>query len=149
MRTAATGLPRNLTPPGCALILPSLRDTVAARGGCAASSYNRAIAQKVVAIYTDDLTGEESSEATHTFSLDGVQYEIDLAPDSYDQLLEAMAPFTKAGRKTGRTRKSHKVTAVSCDDSAAIRVWAKEAGYDVSNRGRVPAEVREAYAKAH
>ncbi|WP_043266800.1 Lsr2 family protein [Streptomyces sp. CT34] len=108
------------------------------------------MAQKVVTIYTDDLTGEESSEATtHTFSLDGVQYQIDLAPESYDQLLEAMAPFTKAGRKTGRTRKSPKATAVSRDDSAAIRAWAKEAGYEVSNRGRVPAEVREAYAKAH
>ncbi|KIZ15774.1 histone-like nucleoid-structuring protein Lsr2 [Streptomyces natalensis] len=108
------------------------------------------MAQKVVTICTDDLTGEESSEATtHTFSLDGVQYEIDLAPDSYDQLLEAMAPFTKAGRKTGRARKSHKATAVSRDDSAAIRAWAKEAGFEVSNRGRVPAAVREAYAKAH
>ncbi|WP_051877080.1 histone-like nucleoid-structuring protein Lsr2 [Streptomyces natalensis] len=78
-----------------------------------------------------------------------MQYEIDLAPDSYDQLLEAMAPFTKAGRKTGRARKSHKATAVSRDDSAAIRAWAKEAGFEVSNRGRVPAAVREAYAKAH
>ncbi|GGU98579.1 Lsr2 family protein [Streptomyces albospinus] len=108
------------------------------------------MAQKVVTIYTDDLTDEESSEATtHTFSLDGVQYEIDLAPDSYDQLLEAMAPFTEAGRKTGRPRKSHKATDVSRDDSAAIRAWAKEAGHEVSDRGRVPAEVREAYAKAH
>ncbi|MEU5307153.1 histone-like nucleoid-structuring protein Lsr2 [Streptomyces noursei] len=44
------------------------------------------MAQKVVTIYTDDLTGEESSEATtHHLSLDGVEYEIDLAPDSFDQ----------------------------------------------------------------
>ncbi|KUN03181.1 hypothetical protein AQI95_24390 [Streptomyces yokosukanensis] len=109
------------------------------------------MAQKTVTIYTDDLTGEESSEAAnHTFSLDGVQYEIDLGPDSYDQLLEALAPFTRAGRKIGRTRKPVKATAASGgEDSAAIRAWAKEAGYEISSRGRVPAEVREAYAKAH
>ncbi|MEU7181031.1 MULTISPECIES: Lsr2 dimerization domain-containing protein [Streptomyces] len=63
------------------------------------------MAQKVITIYTDDLTGEESSEAaTHTIALDGVNYEIDLGPDSYDQLLEAMAPFTKADRKSGKAQ---------------------------------------------
>ncbi|WP_438484230.1 histone-like nucleoid-structuring protein Lsr2 [Streptomyces sp. S186] len=109
------------------------------------------MAQKVVTIYTDDLTGEESSEATtHVLSLDGVEYEIDLAPDSYDQLLEAMAPFTNVGRRIRKTGgKARKAAAVSREDSAAVRAWAKEAGYDVSARGRVPAEVREAYAKAH
>ncbi len=109
------------------------------------------MAQKIVTIYTDDLTGEESEEAaTHSFSLDGVAYEIDLGPDSYEQMLEAFGPFIKAGRKAGRTRKPSKATAaLSRDDSAAIRAWAKEAGYTVSDRGRVPSEVREAYAKAH
>ncbi|MER6380742.1 Lsr2 family protein [Streptomyces sp. NPDC001127] len=107
------------------------------------------MAQKMVTIYTDDLTGEESSEATtHTFSLDGVQYEIDLGHDTYDQMLQAFGPFIKAARKTGRTRTTRKA-AVVAEDTAAIRAWAKEAGYEISNRGRVPGEVREAYAKAH
>ncbi|CDR02336.1 Lsr2-like protein [Streptomyces iranensis] len=34
-------------------------------------------------------------------------------------------------------------------DTAEIRAWAKENGYEVSDRGRVPATVREAYAKAN
>ncbi|MFF4607887.1 Lsr2 family protein [Streptomyces sp. NPDC001339] len=107
------------------------------------------MAQKIVTIYTDDLTGEESEEAaTHTFSLDGVAYEIDLGPDSYDQLLEALGPFVKAGRKTATTRRSRK-TSARTEDTAAIRAWAKEQGYAVSERGRVPADIREAYAKAH
>ncbi|MFJ5594750.1 Lsr2 family protein [Streptomyces noursei] len=106
------------------------------------------MAQKTVIIYTDDLTGEETSEAaTHTIALDGVTYEIDLGPDSYDKLLEAVGPFLKAGRKTGRTRKPRKATA-SGDDTAAIRAWAKENGYQVNDRGRVPADIREAYQKA-
>ena len=68
------------------------------------------MAQKIVTIYMDDLTGEETSEAaTHTLSLDGVTYELDLAPDSYDRLLEAVAPFTRAGRKVARARRSSTV----------------------------------------
>jgi hypothetical protein len=33
--------------------------------------------------------------------------------------------------------------------AAAIRTWAKENGYEISDRGRVPASIREAYATAH
>lgn len=109
------------------------------------------MAQKIVTIYTDDLTGEESTEAaTHTFSLDGVSYEIDLDPDSYEQLLQAFGPFVSAARKQGRGRKpaARSTVARSGEDTAAIRAWAKENGYSVNDRGRVPAEIREAYTKA-
>ncbi|MFI1259292.1 Lsr2 family protein [Streptomyces netropsis] len=109
------------------------------------------MAQKTVTIYTDDLTGEESSEAaTHVFSLDGVGYEIDLGPDSYDMLLEALAPFTKAGRKSGKTRKavSRSGHGGSTEDTAAIRAWAKANGYTVNDRGRVPTDIRAAYKAA-
>jgi hypothetical protein len=112
------------------------------------------MAQKVVTIYTDDLTGEESSEVgTHTFSVDGVTYEIDLVPDSFDKLMDALRPFMESGRKAGRGRKPGAVvrrsTSVSNVDTAAVRSWAKENGYEVNDRGRVPANVREAYEKAH
>ncbi|MFI6475979.1 Lsr2 family protein [Streptomyces sp. NPDC050516] len=109
------------------------------------------MAQKIVTIYTDDLTGEETQEATtHTLVLDGVAYEIDLGPDSYDKLLEAVTPFTRAGRRTsGRARKGAPRPAGSNKDTAAIRAWAKEKGYAVNDRGRVPADVRAAYEKNH
>ncbi|WP_329462028.1 histone-like nucleoid-structuring protein Lsr2 [Streptomyces sp. NBC_01431] len=109
------------------------------------------MAQKIVTIYTDDLTGEETQEAaTHTLVVDGVGYEIDLGPDSYDKLLEAVAPFTKAGRriKAGHLRTAQKASG-GRTDTAAIRAWAKENGYEINSRGRVPAEVREAYDKAN
>ncbi|MFJ8388850.1 Lsr2 family protein [Streptomyces sp. NPDC094438] len=109
------------------------------------------MAQKIVTIYTDDLTGEETQEAaTHSLILDGVAYEIDLGPDSYDRLLEAVAPFTQAGRRvSGRTRKGAPRPAGAGKDTAAIRAWAKEQGYQVNDRGRVPADVRAAYEKQH
>lgn len=108
------------------------------------------MAQKIVTIYTDDLTGEESSDAaTHTFSIDGVNYEIDLTSDSFDKFLEDMQPYTQNGRKLGRAKRSTGgKQPVSSQDTAEIRSWAKENGYEVNDRGRVPAAVREAYAKA-
>ncbi|ONK13297.1 Lsr2 family protein [Streptomyces sp. MP131-18] len=110
------------------------------------------MARKTVIIYTDDLTGKESDEArTHSFSVDGVQYEVDLAPESFDRLLEVLGPFMENGRKLGRGRRAaggaRQVTPV--EDSSKIREWAKEHGYQVSDRGRVPSDVREAYQKAH
>ncbi|MEU7167069.1 Lsr2 family protein [Streptomyces morookaense] len=96
--------------------------------------------------------GEESNAArNHTFSVDGVSYEIDLGPDSYDQMLQALAPFTKAARKQGKGNKrptGRVAPSRPSEDTAKIRAWAKENGYDVNDRGRVPAEIREAFESA-
>ncbi|MFI1973390.1 hypothetical protein BLA24_07740 [Streptomyces cinnamoneus] len=109
------------------------------------------MAQKIITIVTDDLTGEEAEDAkTHSFSIDGVEYEIDLSSDSYEQMLQAFGPFVKAARKQSRGRRSgrHTTAARPTEDTAAIRAWAKENGYSVNDRGRVPAEIREAYSTA-
>ncbi|OKI09746.1 hypothetical protein A6A06_03595 [Streptomyces sp. CB02923] len=115
------------------------------------------MAQKIVTIYTDDLTGEESAEvATHSLAVDGIAYEVDLAPDSYDKLLEAIGPFLKAGRRTGRMKTgagSRKAGSASgsgsgSGETAKIRAWAKDNGYEVNERGRVSADIREAYQNA-
>ncbi|MFF4283645.1 Lsr2 family protein [Streptomyces kronopolitis] len=110
------------------------------------------MAQKIVTVYTDDLTGEESQEAaTHTFTLNGVSYEIDLGPDSYEQMLEAFSPFIRAGRKTGRVRSrvANRSTKGTGEETAEIRAWAKKNGFKVNDRGRVPVDIKEAYEKAH
>ncbi|MEU4173000.1 Lsr2 family protein [Streptomyces sp. NPDC026665] len=107
--------------------------------------------QKTVTIYVDDLTGEESSEiATHSFSLNGIHYEIDLAPESYDELADAFARFIEAGRKVGRDRGNKARTSSSEGPSAEeVRAWARVKGIEVSDRGRIPASVHEAYEIAH
>ncbi|MFE6946520.1 histone-like nucleoid-structuring protein Lsr2 [Streptomyces chartreusis] len=109
------------------------------------------MAQKIVTVFTDDLTGNESEEVqTHTFSLDGVSYEIDLVSESYDKLLEALAPFISSGRKVGRTRSTGKGRRPLMEGPSAeeVRQWARENDYQVNDRGRVPASIREAYEKA-
>ncbi|WP_129843277.1 Lsr2 family protein [Streptomyces sp. RFCAC02] len=110
------------------------------------------MAKKVVTIYTDDLTGGEAADVgTHTFSLDGVNYEIDLGPDSFDRLLDALRPFIDKGRKTGRTQRSASAPkrAATGADPAKVREWARANGFEVNDRGRVPGHVQEAYDKAH
>ncbi|MFE0359338.1 Lsr2 family protein [Streptomyces nigra] len=109
------------------------------------------MAQKIVTVYTDDLTGAESNEVgTHTFSLNGVYYEIDLTPENYDKLDAALRPFIEGGRKQGRTKGAPRVRkAAEGPSTEEVRVWARENGYVVSNRGRVAREVREAFDAAH
>ncbi|SOE25606.1 histone-like nucleoid-structuring protein Lsr2 [Streptomyces sp. OK228] len=106
--------------------------------------------QKTVVIYTDDLTGKESEEVqTYEFTLNGVAYEIDLAPESYDQMLDDFGPYMEKGRKTGRVKGAQPKAKAGGPSASDMRAWATENGYEVSPRGRVPAGVREAYEAAH
>ncbi|MDQ0808470.1 hypothetical protein QFZ63_000184 [Streptomyces sp. B3I7] len=110
------------------------------------------MAQKIVTVYTDDLTGREFEDVqTHTFSLDGVNYEIDLVSDNYDKLFEALAPFISNGRKVGRSQSPGGSRKQNQDGPSAeeLRTWARENDYPVNDRGRVPTSIREAYAQAH
>ncbi|MEU3355908.1 Lsr2 family protein [Streptomyces sp. NPDC037389] len=111
------------------------------------------MAQKVQVLLVDDLDGGEADE-TVTFALDGKSYEIDLTTGNADKLREALADYVKAARRTGGRAsaargKGRVATAVGSPDTAKIRAWAKENGYNVNDRGRVPAEIREAYEKAN
>ncbi|MFF9490172.1 Lsr2 family protein [Streptomyces sp. NPDC014676] len=111
------------------------------------------MAQKIVTVYTDDLTGAESDEvATHTFSLNGVHYEIDLTPENYDKLDAALRPFIENGRKLGRTKGTSRIRnkgAAQGPSAEEVRAWARGNGFAVNARGRVPKEVLDAFDAAH
>lgn len=113
------------------------------------------MAQKVQVILIDDVDGGEADE-TLTFALDGVTYEIDLNTENAAKLRDAMATWIgHARRVTGRAasggarRGTARRQAGGGSDTAAIRAWARENGHQVSERGRISAEVMEAYAAAH
>jgi hypothetical protein len=113
------------------------------------------MAQKVQVVLIDDIDGGDASE-TVTFALDGVTYEIDLNDGNAAKLRDAFAVWVgNARRLSGRassgrsTSRSSGRRSAGNEDTAAIREWAKANGYQVSERGRISAEVREAYAKAH
>ncbi|MFR9726592.1 histone-like nucleoid-structuring protein Lsr2 [Streptomyces sp. MS19] len=112
------------------------------------------MAQKVQVLLLDDLSGGEAEE-TVTFALDGKTYEIDLNAENADRLRNALDPYVKAGRRAGggraargRGRAAANAGGAGGEDTAKIRAWAKENGYEVNDRGRVPASIREAYQKA-
>lgn len=107
------------------------------------------MAQKVITLLTDDLDGSEASQ-TVLFALDGKSYEIDLNDAHAEKIREALAPFVGNARKTsgGRGTVRRMGSSKPNEDTAAVRAWAKDNGYEVNDRGRVPANIREAYAKA-
>lgn len=106
------------------------------------------MAQRINVILVDDLNGKDADE-TVTFGLDGVDYEIDLAEANAADLRAALATYISAGRKVGGKRRKAKSAAASGTSAADIRQWARDNGWDVPDRGRVAAEVREAYTAAH
>jgi len=111
------------------------------------------VAQKVQVLLLDDLDGGEADE-TVTFALDGKTYEIDLTTANADKLRGALEPYVAKGRRTGGRSQRGKGRASSgggssSPDTAKIRAWAKDQGYEVNDRGRVPANIREAYEKAN
>jgi len=113
------------------------------------------MAQKTIVQLIDDLDGSNSDTIeTVTFGLDGVTYEIDLSDDNAGQLRDSLAQFIGSARRTGGRAKRGTVTVAgsngngsgrSREQTQAIREWAKKNGHDVSDRGRIPAAVIEAF----
>jgi len=107
------------------------------------------MAQKVQILLVDDLDGGEAEE-TVRFGLDGVDYEIDLSAKNAGALRDSLAKYVAEARRVGvRRRTGRKTAGGGSTDASTIREWAKANGWQVSDRGRVSAEIREAYAAAH
>ena len=109
------------------------------------------MAQKVNIILVDDLDGGSADENVK-FGLDGVNYEIDLSAANAAELRSSLERFINAARKAsgGRTAQRAKApTGGRSHDSAQIRQWARDNGYTVNSRGRIQAEIQEAYQKAN
>ena len=108
------------------------------------------MAQKVVTHLVDDLDGKQADE-TVSFGLDGSHYEIDLSSKNAAALRDALASYVGSARKAGRTpAKSGRgrvggTATADREQNQAIREWAKAKGLNVSERGRIPAEIVEKY----
>ena len=112
------------------------------------------MAQKVQVLLVDDVDGGEASE-TVSFSLDGVSYEIDVSEKNAGKLRDALAPWVGHARRVGGRSGgsggsgSGRARGNSKHDLSDVRSWARENGFQVSDRGRVSSEVITAYEKAH
>jgi hypothetical protein len=115
------------------------------------------MARKQITQLIDDLDGQtlDDSGETVLFSLDGRPYEIDLSPEHAEELRSALKPYLDAARSVGVasrtvTSRSRATRRPASDrDLGAVREWARANGHTVSERGRVAADILEAYDAAN
>lgn len=99
----------------------------------------------------DDLDGKEipaGKGETVLFALDGTLYEIDLHAKNAAALRKTLAAYVAAARSVKPPRGTHRRQATE-PDARQIKAWARENGYEVADRGRVPGQIRDAYNAAH
>ena len=111
------------------------------------------MAQRVITQLVSDLSGDEVVQGkgeTIEFSYRGQSYSIDLTEQEAAGFDKAVAMYIEHASKVGRRRSVGNVRrATPTADTKAIREWAQANGYEVGDRGRIPAEVKDAYAAAN
>ncbi|MGV0626035.1 histone-like nucleoid-structuring protein Lsr2 [Mycolicibacter minnesotensis] len=115
------------------------------------------MAKKVTVTLIDDFDGEGAADETVEFGLDGVTYEIDLSSKNASKLRADLKKWAEAGRRVGGRRRGRSGAAaggsgrrgsIDREQSAAIREWARRNGHNVSTRGRIPADIIDAFHAA-
>ncbi len=110
------------------------------------------MARKVTVTLVDDFDGEGAADETVEFGLDGVTYEIDLSNKNAAKLRSDLKKWIESSRRVGGRRRGRAGArgrgTIDREQSAAIRDWARRNGHNVSTRGRIPADVIEAFHAA-
>jgi Lsr2 len=111
------------------------------------------VAKQTTVTLVDDLDGSVAEEQIE-FAVDGRSYEIDLSAANGARLRDALGPFISAARRTGGRRSSGGNAPASRpstdrEQNQAIREWAQAQGMKISERGRIPSNVLEAYHQNH
>lgn len=119
------------------------------------------MAEILIRQLVDDLDGKPIDAGLGrrvTFSYQGADYRIDLCPANADKIEAAFAPFIKSATKVSSAGKARMTTSTaakasrsgrSAEQLQAIREWAGKNGFDVSPRGRIKADVVDAFDAAH
>ena len=107
------------------------------------------MAQQVSVTITCDICGSTKDAQTHTISLDGQAREIDLCGKDGRALDKVASKYVPHARKARRAPATGRRTTSDRQHSADIRAWAKAEGFEVSDRGRIPADLERQYATAH
>ncbi|WP_067668268.1 histone-like nucleoid-structuring protein Lsr2 [Nocardia miyunensis] len=116
------------------------------------------MAKKVTVSLIDDVDGESIADETIEFAIDGVSYEIDLSTTNAAKLRDGLETWVASARRVSGRRRGGKAAGVNTgapksrvsmdrEQSAAIREWARRKGHKVSARGRISAEITDAYNK--
>lgn len=117
------------------------------------------MAQKVEVVLTCDLDEADTAAVeTVEFAYEGQAYAFELCQEHLDEFHNVMQGYTAAARKEGSgARRSASTSspvsraarpAANPSELATMREWARTNGYEVSDRGRISAQVREAFEAA-
>ena len=108
--------------------------------------------QRVITERFDDLDGSPAVE-TVRFGYAGREYEIDLNEEHAAVLDEALAPYVEHARRADgvKPRRARQAGGERRGPAElrAIRQWAREQGLQVSDRGRIAADIVAKYDAAH
>lgn len=105
-------------------------------------------------VLVERLVDDDVADATETvdFSYRGVEYQIDLSARNARALDKLLAQILEGARRREEppdTRRRGTETRNGAPVAKAVRAWAKNAGIQVSDRGRVAADVIQRYQDAH
>jgi hypothetical protein len=113
------------------------------------------MAQKTIVQLIDDLD-QGAADETVRFGLDGTNYEIDLSAKNAAKLRDTLANYVanarRAGRAAGRAAAAGRRGGSARTDreqTQAIREWGRKNGWNPSARGRISADLLEAYNAKH
>jgi Lsr2 len=113
------------------------------------------MAQKVITEFIDDIDGSPA-ERTFTFAVDGTNYEIDLSAQNIAEFKSAIGRFIESARKVRGSSSGRRARSAGAHDgrqsreqTQAVRQWARQHGHNISNRGRIPASIQQAFDQAH
>jgi hypothetical protein len=111
----------------------------------------------------DDLDGkiiDDGMAQKFEYSWEGKDYVLDLRPTNAEKLDKLMKPYLEASTEVGKAAKRTRSTSTasgrapsgsgrSKEELQAVRDWAAKNGHEVSPRGRIKAEILEAFDAAH
>jgi hypothetical protein len=110
------------------------------------------MAKETITIVRDDLDGSEGA-SSYKFGWGNDQYEIDLTDKNAKELQDFLGKYIeKAAKVTARLPRQASTSSTRSgsnkEELQKIRQWAKDNGYDVSERGRVAQNIQDAYHAA-
>lgn len=107
------------------------------------------VARHVVVQVLCDICESADGTSSNEFSIERGTYEIDLCSMHQAAFDDALNPFVDRARAVSRGRSAsatnRAVTRRDPGQTEAIRRWARDNGFAISSRGRIPASIEQSY----
>ena len=108
-----------------------------------------------VVVVCDKHRGEVEAVGSIEISIDGDRRSLDLCAEHLAEVRKAMRPWLRQApakastrSRSGTKKAGGRRRPARSADAAAVRSWARDNGYDVPTRGRIPSALREAFTAA-